>query len=198
MPSAVATGPADGSASWLPLAEVTDRTDGKLAHLDGLHLSRAWALRGMVTSLPGDDPPMAAIESALAKGGLESTKGGLESTEYRGARDSVQALTRAAVDGLLAEHHVDLLVLPTNAVPFSIDLVHGDSWYGGSGGMAAIAGYPHVTVPMGQVKKLPVGLSFIGSAFSEPVLIRAAHAYEQATRHTTTRADDDPWGLDGL
>jgi amidase len=62
--------------------------------------------------------------------------------------------------------------------------------------MAAIAGYPHITVPMGRVKGLPVGLSFIGTAFSEPLLIRAAHAYEQATRHGITLEGEDPWQLD--
>jgi Asp-tRNA(Asn)/Glu-tRNA(Gln) amidotransferase A subunit family amidase len=62
--------------------------------------------------------------------------------------------------------------------------------------MAAIAGYPHITVPAGRIKGLPAGISFVGTAFSEPVLIRAAYAYEQATRHTTTLAGDDPWQLE--
>jgi amidase len=123
-------------------------------------------------------------------------KGGLDSADYLASRGSVQAFTRAAIDGLLAEHGVDLLVMPTNALPFSIDLVHGDSWHGGTSSMAAIAGYPHITVPMGRVKGLPVGLSFIGTAFSEPLLIRAAHAYEQATRHGITLEGEDPWQLD--
>ena len=61
--------------------------------------------------------------------------------------------------------------------------------------MAAISGYPHITVPAGRVKGLPVGLSFVGTAFSEPALIRAAYGYEQATKHATTLAGDDPWKL---
>ncbi|NIP18395.1 MAG: amidase [Xanthomonadales bacterium] len=122
-------------------------------------------------------------------------KGGLDEPEYLEALESVQTFTRSTLDGLLAEHGIDLLVMPTNAVPFSIDLVHGDSWHGGSSSFAAIAGYPHVTVPAGRVKGLPVGLSFVGTAFSEPVLIRAAHAYEQATGHATTLEGDDPWNL---
>ncbi|MEJ8566031.1 amidase [Wenzhouxiangellaceae bacterium CH-27] len=129
------------------------------------------------------------FESALEKGGLEEVG-------YVTARASVQAFTRAAIDGLLAEHGVDLLVLPTNALPFSIDLVHGDTFHGGTSSMAAIAGYPHITVPMGRVKGLPVGLSFIGTAFSEPLLIRAAYAYEQATGHGRTLEGEDPWSLD--
>ncbi|MCJ7815241.1 MAG: amidase, partial [Xanthomonadales bacterium] len=107
-------------------------------------------------------------------------KGGLDSTEYRQALELVQGFTRSAIDGLLAKNDVDLLVMPTNSLAFSIDLVHGDTWYGGTSSMAAISGYPHITVPSGQVKGLPTGLSLMGTAFSEPTLIRAAYGYEQA------------------
>lgn len=62
--------PLDGSANWLPLAEVTDRTDGKLAHLDGLHLSRAWALWGMAADLPEGDPRLPSIVAAAQVQGL--------------------------------------------------------------------------------------------------------------------------------
>ena len=61
--------PRDGGTGWLPLAEVTDRSDGKLAHLDGLHLSRAWALNGMAAGLPASDPRIAAIEAAALQQG---------------------------------------------------------------------------------------------------------------------------------
>lgn len=70
--------PEDGSADWLPLARITDRTDGKLAHLDGLHLSRAWALHGMAAGLPADDPRIAAIAAAAqrqADAGLAAVTG---------------------------------------------------------------------------------------------------------------------------
>jgi len=121
-------------------------------------------------------------------------KGGLDSDEYRQALELVQGFTRSAIDDLLANNDVDLLVMPTNSLAFSIDLVHGDTWYGGTSSMAAIAGYPHITVPAGQVKGLPTGLSLIGTAFSEPTLIRAAYGYEQATHHGTTLAGKEPWG----
>ena len=120
---------------------------------------------------------------------------GLESEVYLSALNMVQDFTRSTIDGLLAEHALDLLVMPTSALSFSIDLVHGDHYPGGSSSMAAIAGYPNITVPAGRIKGLPAGLSFVGTAFSEPVLIRAAYAYEQATRHATTLAGDDPWQL---
>ena len=61
--------PLDGSSKWLPLAEITDRTDGKLAHLDGLHISRAWALEGMADGLPKSDPRIPAILAAAVEQG---------------------------------------------------------------------------------------------------------------------------------
>ena len=70
--------PASGDLEWLPLASVTDRSDGKLAHLDGLHLSRAWALSGMAASLPNDDPRKKSVESMAQKqgsAGLSSVTG---------------------------------------------------------------------------------------------------------------------------
>jgi amidase len=123
-------------------------------------------------------------------------KSGLESEEYMQALERIQGFTRTALDRLLVEHALDLLVMPSYSLPFSIDLVHGDNFIGGSSTMAAIAGYPHITVPAGRIKGLPAGLSFVGTAFSEPVLIRAAYGYEQATRHATTLEGDDPWDLE--
>src|SRR2546421_8609049 len=83
----------------------------------------------------------------------------------------------------LAEHQLDALVAPTGGPPSLIDLVNGDPGGGGSfSSPAAVAGYPHVTVPMGYVVGLPVGLSFVGRPWSEAVLIKLAYAYEQATK----------------
>jgi len=124
-------------------------------------------------------------------------KGGLDSTEYKQALQAVQTFTRSTIDGLLRENNIDLLVMRSNAPAFSIDLVYGDNYQGGSSSMAAIAGYPHITVPMGRWKGLPVGLSFVGAAFAEPVLIRAAYAYEQVTRHATSLAGKKPWDISG-
>jgi amidase len=73
------------------------------------------------------------------------------------------------------------MVTLTAGPAWLIDTVNGDSDTGGCSSPAAIAGYPHITVPMGQVHGLPVGLSFVGTAFSEPKLIGFAYAYEQAS-----------------
>ena len=125
------------------------------------------------------------------------SKGGLDSDEYKQSLQAVQSFTRSSIDGLLQAYNVDVLIMRSNAPAFTIDLVYGDNYQGGSSSMAAIAGYPHITVPMGRWKGLPVGLSFVGTAFSEPVLIRAAYAYEQATRHAESLAGKNPWDLAG-
>lgn len=122
-------------------------------------------------------------------------KGGLDSDEYKQALQAVQTFTRSSIDGLLQAYNVDVLIMRSNAPAFTIDLVYGDNYQGGSSSMAAIAGYPHITVPMGRWKGLPVGLSFVGTAFTEPVLIRAAYAYEQATRHADSLAGKVPWDI---
>lgn len=124
------------------------------------------------------------------------SKGGLDSDEYKRALGAVQNFTRSAIDSLLKAHNVDVLVMRSNAPAFVIDLVYGDNFQGGASSMAAIAGYPHITVPMGRWKDLPLGLSFVGTAFAEPVLLRAAYAYEQATGHGTTLGGDDNWNLE--
>src|SRR3989442_16009525 len=82
----------------------------------------------------------------------------------------------------LEQQKLDAIVEPAGNPAWPIDLVNGDHFLGGSSTPAAVAGYPHVTVPAGYVFGLPVGLSFIGAMFSETTLVRLAFAYEQATR----------------
>lgn len=115
------------------------------------------------------------IESE-AKGDLTS-KGYLEALEK--CRDL--AKTRG-LDPALDGQKLDALVAPTGCLPWPIDLVNGDNETFAASSMPAIAGYPHITVPAGYSFGLPVGISFIGRAFSEPLLLRMAFAYEQATK----------------
>jgi amidase len=82
---------------------------------------------------------------------------------------------------VMKEHELDALVMPTGGPAFLIDPVNGDSHSGGSSTIAAIAGYPAITVPAGMAHGLPIGITFMGPAWSEPVLIRLAHAYERAS-----------------
>ena len=112
-------------------------------------------------------------------------KGPLTTPAYRTARRQCVQMSRTlGIDGVMTKHKLDVVVAPTGGPAWPTDLINGDHFAGGSSTtLPAVAGYPHLTVPMGQVFGLPVGLSFFGRAWSEPALIRCGFAYEQATRH---------------
>lgn len=115
------------------------------------------------------------------------TKGDLNSPEYLQAVKTTTEVTRKAIDGLLTEYRLDAIVAPTNGFAGCIDLVNGDYDNGFSfSSPAAMAGYPHITVPMGYAHGLPTGISFISTAYKEPDLIKLAYAYEQATKKRVT------------
>ncbi|NNJ11730.1 amidase [Chloroflexales bacterium ZM16-3] len=113
---------------------------------------------------------------------LAEMKGGLDTPAYQEALVKSRDVARAAIDSMLDTHGLDAIVMPTESPAWMIDLVNGDHFLGGSAGLAARAGYPLVTVPAGDVYGLPVGITFMGRAFSEPTLIRLAHAFEQAAQ----------------
>jgi amidase len=107
---------------------------------------------------------------------------GVDDAEYAKGRETAQRIAGPdGIDRLLRENDVVALVAPTTGPAWTIDLVNGDHFGGSSSRLPAVAGYPHLTVPMGQVAGLPVGLSFIGPAWSEPLLLSLGYAYEQAT-----------------
>jgi amidase len=112
------------------------------------------------------------------------TKGPLTSREYRdAAARAKRSAGRDGIDAALKKFQVDVLVAPTVGLAWKTDLVNGDHYTGGNASQAAaVAGYPHVTVPAGFVQGLPVGVSFIGGAWNEGKLIQYAYAYEQATK----------------
>jgi amidase len=111
-------------------------------------------------------------------------KGALTDQDYLKALDKNHLLMRTqGIDAVMSEQKLDALIAPTGGPASLIDLVNGDGGGGGSfSSPAAVAGYPHVTVPMGHVRGLPVGLSFVGRPWSESMLIKLAYAYEQATK----------------
>jgi amidase len=114
---------------------------------------------------------------------MAQAKGPLTDKAYKDALEKSRRLSRKeGLDALFAKHKVDAIVAPTGSPPWLIDLVNGDSFLGGSSSPAAVSGYASITVPAGYVHGLPVGLSFIGGAYSEPALIRFAYAFEQATK----------------
>jgi amidase len=112
------------------------------------------------------------------------TKGPLTDKTYIDGLASLKRLAaKDGIDATLQRHNLDAIIAPTGGPAWNTDWVNGDHYTGGSSTPAACAGYPAITVPAGFVHGLPVGLTFMGTAWSEATLIRLAFAYEQATRH---------------
>ena len=134
-------------------ATVKTRTLADVIAFDAAHADRELALFG---------------QELFVK--AEATKG-LADPAYKTAREtSLRIAGRDGIDAMLEKDHLDALVCPTVAPAWKIDAVNGDQVGGsGAGGLAAVAGYPHLTVPMGMVMGLPVGLSIMGPAWSELV-----------------------------
>ncbi len=110
-------------------------------------------------------------------------KGSLDEKEYLDAIAKTTGITRKAIDSLMAENKLDAIAAPTNGFAVCIDLVNGDYDNGfGFSTPAAMAGYPHITVPMGFAHGLPVGLSFISTPYKEGDIIKLGYAYEQASK----------------
>jgi len=110
-------------------------------------------------------------------------KGPLTTQEYLDALAKNHQLARKeGIDATMDKNNLDALVAPTGGPAWIVDHVNGDYFGGGSSSAAAVAGYPNITVPAGFVSGLPVGISFFGRAWSEPVLIRLAFAFEQSTK----------------
>ena len=130
-------------------------------------------------SKPGFEMPYFGqdlFEKAQAKGPLTDPK-------YLQALRKNHLLTRTqGIDFIMKKHRLDALLAPTGGPPWPTDWVNGDHFTGGYSSASAVAGYPHITVPMGYVYDLPVGISFFAGAYSEPTLIKIAYAFEQATK----------------
>jgi amidase len=110
-------------------------------------------------------------------------KGPLTEKAYLDALEKNHQLARTeGIDATMDKYHLDAMVAPTAGPAWLTDLVNGDHSAGGSSNAAAVAGYPNINVTAGFISGLPVGISFFGRAWSEPVLIRLAFAFEQATK----------------
>ena len=146
----------------------------------------------------GDSAPIHNLEALIAFNKVDSVesmfdqellikaqaKGNLDTPEYLEALEKM--LTASQKDGLdrvMTEYRLDAIVSPSGAPAWKTDWVDGDHFILGSSSPAARAGYPNISVPMGFVDGLPVGLSFFGRAWSEPVLLEIAFAYEQNSLH---------------
>jgi amidase len=110
-------------------------------------------------------------------------KGPLTDETYRAALTKCRTLSRTeGVDAVIAKHQLDAIIAPSNGPTWPTDYLNGDHFTGGNTSVAAVAGYPSITVPMGFAAEAPLGLSFIGGAWTEARLIALAHAFEQATK----------------
>jgi len=113
---------------------------------------------------------------------MANDKGDLSSEAYKRAL-SITLSSRKIIEKMMADHQLDALSGVTNGLACCIDPVNGDY---GTGYFfstpAAISGFPHITVPMGQVHELPIGISFFSTAYTEPELFSMAYAYEQASK----------------
>lgn len=109
-------------------------------------------------------------------------KGPLTDQEYLDALAKCRRLSQdEGIDKTMDEHRLDAIVGPTGGPAWVTDLINSDNFGGSTSTPAAISGYPNITVPAGFVSELPVGISFFGRAWSEPILLRLAYAFEQAT-----------------
>jgi amidase len=107
----------------------------------------------------------------------------LSTKEYLEAlKTNIRLARREGIDATMDKFRLDAIVAPTDSPAWLTDFVNGDHFTGGSSTAAAVAGYPHITVPVGFVFGLPAGISFFGRAWSEPKLIQLAYAFEQAGR----------------
>ena len=108
-------------------------------------------------------------------------KGTLDDEAYLTALDKSKRIARDGIDGAMDEHDLDALIAPTNGPAWMIDYANGDAFHIGSSSLAAVSGYPNITVPAGFVSGLPIGISFMGKPWNEKQLIEIAYAFEQAT-----------------
>jgi len=111
-------------------------------------------------------------------------KGPLTEKKYRDELAKNLKLSRTdGIDATMNKYKLDAIIAPTGGPAWPTDLINGDHFTGGSSTPAAVAGYPNINVPTGFTHNLPIGISFFGRAYSEPVLIKIAYAYEQASKH---------------
>lgn len=183
-------------AEIIPLAEITPSGTGAYSFQVMLYEYKD-GLNNYFASL-GTEAPIKSLEDLIAFNEADSIelehynqrylelaqeKGDLSSPEYLDALEMLRKNSQdEGIDKVLATHRLDAIIAPTGSPAWKTDWVNGDHFQLGSSSPAAHAGYPSITVPMGIIEELPVGISFFGTAWSEPKLIELAYAFEQGTK----------------
>ncbi len=157
----------------------------------------------------GENAPVKSIEELIAFNNADSIemrfydqdlvleaqkKGDVNSQEFQEIVEKMNRLVRdEGIDKVMKEHNLDAFIAPTGAPAWKTDLINGDSFHVSSSSPAAMAGYPNITLPMGFIDGLPVGISFFGRAWSEPLLIEIAFAFETSTKQRRAPAFIPVW-----
>lgn len=143
------------------------------------------SLEDLIEKTFNDSIEMKYYDHKLLK--LAQSKGDLNSEEYLKSLDNMMKQSREeGIDKVMNEHQLDAIIAPTGGPAWKTDLTNGDNFGIYSSSPAAIAGYPNITVPMGVIDGLPVGLSIFGRPWTESILLEIAYNYEQGTQHRTT------------
>lgn len=182
-------------ATIVPIDQLTDSGTGAHSFQVMLYEYKD-GLNNYFASL-GPDAPIKNLEELIAfnkKDSLEllyydqkyleqaQEKGDLDSEEYLEALASMKRKSREeGIDKVMEDNQLDAIVAPTGSPAWKTDWINGDSFHLGSSSPAAHAGYPNITLPMGMIGGLPVGISIFGTAWSEPKLLEIAYAFEQGT-----------------
>ena len=112
------------------------------------------------------------------------SKGNLDSKEYKEAlRRMLVAYREEGIDRIMDKHNLDAIVSPSGGPAWKTDMINGDNFVLSTSVYAALSGYPNINIPMGFIGDVPVGVSFFGRVWSEPILLEIAYAYEQGTQH---------------
>ena len=147
----------------------------------------------------GKNPPVADLEeviNATLADSLEmvyfnvdrmrnsQSKADLEAPDYINALTKMlTAFRKDGIDRVMDQHQLDAIISPTGGPAWKTDLINGDNFILSTSVYAALSGYPNINVPMGFIGEVPVGISFFGRAWSEPILLEIAYAYEQGTKN---------------
>ncbi|MFN9579353.1 MAG: amidase [Novosphingobium sp.] len=202
---------ADLKAAGAEIVEIDFQPDPSMGRDEGyvLRYELRRDMKAYLESLPGTGLPRSLtelIEFNQAKADKELRWFGqdtfiaadklTDAEAYARARaNSLKLAGELGIDKMLADHKVSLLIAPTGGPAWSTDLVTGDRFLGiGAGSLAAIAGYPHLTVPMGAIEGLPLGLSFMGGKWTDHAVLQAGAAFERARTASLPRPSFKRWG----